>query len=160
MSCMSPGPPCSRQLRTGAGLALHFLGPPERSHADHRRRCLGGWTCAAPCPPQLGVRSLGKAQGSTPPLRDVAVRMACTGRVSMRSSSSVHSLRFRAGLCCWYFCRHRRCGASVGQSRAGVTRLALGHGGEHPRQRPRATKEESRHQLIKVCPQSVQHLLS
>lgn len=60
-------------------------------------------------------------------------RISCTSWVSRWSSSGVHSLRFRALLCCWYFCRHWKALRPVFRGR-GKAQWALP--GEHPRGGP------------------------
>lgn len=143
-------------------MALHFLGPPERSHADHRELIAGGLDVAAPPPPpQLGVGSRPAGAGLTPPVGDVAAN--AHGLHEPREHAvlllrPLPALQGRVVLLVLLQALEGGAARLWGQSRAGGYPAALGHGGEHPDRRPRATKEGPRHQLIKVCPQTSQHL--
>lgn len=166
-------------------MALRFLGHPERSRADHRELTAGGLDDISPPPPhQLGPGPRRAGAGLTPPVGDVAANahglhepreyavlllrplLALQRRVVLlvllqALEGAAARLRGQSGAGVSGPPRGTAEGAAArlrAESGAGGYQTAPGDGGEHPDRRPRATKEGPRHQLIKACPQTSQHL--
>lgn len=79
-------------------------------------------------------------------------RISWTSWVSMRSSCSVHSLRFRAVLCCWNFCRHWKALRPVCPSQSkGVTGAPRAGGCPSRAQPARNTSRDMRFREPRAC---------